>query len=311
MNSGNSGKKRLLGYGALLLTALIWGFAFIAQHYVGSIMGVFAINGMRYYFATISLGIVVIFYVLYCKKTGKKIAFSKDTILWGVLAGIALFTGNNSQQWGINMTSVANAGFITTLYIVFVPIFELLMRRRPPKNTLIALPVAITGFSLISMGDTISVAFGDLVLLINAMVFAMQIICIGMGVKKSDPIILTFVQFVTAAMLSIPAMSIEGFPTVQELQASILFVLYIGIISTAVGFCLQTIGQKVTEMSIATFIMSLESVFALILATLIIKEQHSSKELLGCLFAFIAVYIAQLDLRPRLLTYNRSKYFVN
>jgi len=300
--------RRLLGYTLLFTTALIWGLAFVVQYKAGSYIDAISLNGIRYALATIFMGIVFLVYYLIKKKKGTNYKyFSKDAWLWGILAGIALFLGNNTQQWGLNLTCVANSSFITTLYVVLVPIVALLTRKKPLMVSLYAMPIAVLGFWLICVKDNFVIAFGDLISFISAMCFTIQIIFIGLAVRNHDPYEVTFIQFLTAAVISIPVMAINGFPSGEAVSQSIWLILYIGIMSAGVGFLFQSIGQSMCEQSVASIIMSLESVFALILATIILHEEHTSQELLGCLFVFIAVYIAQIEKHPKLLQ-NKSKY---
>lgn len=134
---------------------------------------------------------------------------------------------------------------------------------------------------------------------------------IDIFVDEVDPLKITFIQFVVASLLSLPAMAIEGFPPVSAIQANIMPILYVGIMSAGVGFTFQTIGQKYAPPELATLIMSLESVIAFIGGVAFLHESYSTKEFVGCIIVLLAVFLAQISIPHTMLKPNYSKYFID
>jgi drug/metabolite transporter (DMT)-like permease len=221
-----------------------------------------------------------------------------------------LFVATILQQIGIEQTTSGKAGFITTLYIVMVPLINLLGRKRTSLRTCFAVYIALVGFVLMCLNEGMSISRGDAIVLYSAVAFSFHIVFVDRYCKNTDPQKLTFLQFATCAVLGIPAMAINGFPTAEVVSASILPILYIGILSSGVAYTLQVFGQKRVESSIATLIMSLESVVALIGGMMILDEQITLKELFGCILVLVAVFIAKNKGRRRTLTLSRSRFFV-
>ncbi len=296
----------------LLLCAIIWGFAFSAQRTASGHLSAISFNGLRFFLAVGVLLVTVFAFDFVKKKKGIAIiGWNKDTLIGGAICGVALFIANNLQQYGVSLTSVGKASFITTLYIVIVPVLALLMRRRPSIICRFAILVAVVGFYLMCMTENLSVTTGDFMVLLCAFVFSFQILFIDIYAQHADPVKLTFVQFLVAAIISVPAMAIDGFPAAADINASIISVLYVGILSAGVAFTLQTAGQQRTEPAIATLLMSLESVFGLIGGVIILYESPTVRELAGCLLVFIAVFMAQLNIPKTFLQANNRKYFIN
>ncbi len=292
----NERKNITLGSVMLITTALIWGLAFVAQRTAAGSIDAISFNGLRFIIGASCLVPVIFFIDFISKRKGKNIiGWNKATFLGGVLCGITLFIGNNLQQMGLEQTTAGKAGFITALYIVIVPIIGLLMGRKTHYLGWFAVIIAVLGFWIMCVNDTFSIGQGDIVLLLCSFVFAFHIIFVDIFSKKCDAIKLTFFQFFVAAIISIPAMAINGFPTVQAIENSIIPLLYVGILSSAVAFTFQTAGQKRTPPALATLIMSLESVFALFGGIIILNESSSPKELIGCLMVFIAVFLAEQE----------------
>lgn len=159
-------------------------------------------------------------------------------------------------------------------------------------------------------GDS-GLTYADGVLLLCAIMFSLQIMFIDIFVDEVDPLKITFIQFVVASLLSLPAMAIEGFPPVSAIQANIMPILYVGIMSAGVGFTFQTIGQRYAPPELATLIMSLESVIAFIGGVAFLHESYSTKEFVGCIIVLLAVFLAQISIPHTMLKPNYSKYFID
>lgn len=304
-------RNSFIGSASLIVSASIWGLAFIAQRSAANNrIGAIAFNGMRFVQAAVVLGIVYVVFALIEKKRGiKSVGWNNETLYGGVLCGIALFIAANMQQVGIASTTVGKASFITAMYIVFVPVLGLLTGRKPSILSAGAILLAVVGFALISgIFSGFSLAAGDAYVLLSAVMFAVQILFVDIFAKDTDPIKLTLVQFATCAVISIPAMGIVGFPSAETISANVWELLYMGVLSAGVGFTTQTIGQRYVEPSIATMIMSLEAVIGIFGGTVILHENHTALELAGCVIVLIAVFMAQVELPHTLLRFDKNKF---
>lgn len=294
------------------LCALVWGFAFIAQQKASSDVPTFTFNALRFSLAVGVIGIFILINMLIDKKKGTtRIGWNKATFVGGALCGLSLFVANNLQQYGIAHTTVGKTGFITALYIVIVPLLNLLLRRRIPTNGKFAIVLAVLGFYIMCINGDSGLTYADGVLLLCAIMFSLQIMFIDIFVDEVDPLKITFIQFVVVSLLSLPAMAIEGFPPVSAIQANIMPILYVGIMSAGVGFTFQTIGQRYAPPELATLIMSLESVIAFIGGVAFLHESYSTKEFVGCIIVLLAVFLAQISIPHTMLKPNYSKYFID
>lgn len=294
------------------LCALVWGFAFIAQQKASSDVPTFTFNALRFSLAVGVIGIFILINMLIDKKKGTtRIGWNNATFVGGALCGLSLFVANNLQQYGIAHTTVGKTGFITALYIVIVPLLNLLLRRRIPTNGKFAIVLAVLGFYIMCINGDSGLTYADGVLLLCAIMFSLQIMFIDIFVDEVDPLKITFIQFVVASLLSLPAMAIEGFPPVSAIQANIMPILYVGIMSAGVGFTFQTVGQKYAPPELATLIMSLESVIAFIGGVAFLHESYSTKEFVGCIIVLLAVFLAQISIPHTMLKPNYSKYFID
>lgn len=304
-------KHSMFGNVILLLCATVWGLAFAFQRRaVGSINPI-AFNGLRFTLATFVLLIALVVFELIDRRRGvKRVGWNKSTIIGGICCGIALITASNLQQYGIESTSAGRASFITALYMVLVPVIGLLIGKKVSVLSRFAIPIALAGFWLMCTSDGGKLGMGDLLSLFSTVFFAIQIQFIDIFGKDSDSIKITFVQFFTCAFVSIPCMAIAGFPSTAIFtnMDDLINLLYVGIFSAGIGFTLQTIGQKYTEPSVASLIMSLESVVGLIGAVIILNEPHSNAELAGCLLVFFAVILAQFSIPKRFLRFNKNSF---
>ncbi len=302
-------KNSIFGSGILFICALIWGFAFVPQSQATGTIGFVAFNALRFAQAVGVIAIIIIAWHFIAKKLGREVVgWNKSTFIGGALAGVVLFIATNLQQYGLPMTTVGKASFITAMYIVFVPLLGLLMGKKPTLMCCYAILLAIVGFFLMCNDGNMSVGLGDALILICALLLAIHICFIDLYCGETDPLKLTFVQFFVCAALGVPAMAIFGFPTPNEIHDTLFPLLYLGIASAGIGFTLQTIGQKYTDPSIATLIMSLESIVGILAGTIILKENHTMVQLTGCLLVFIAVFLAQFNIPKKMLAFEKSNY---
>ncbi len=301
----------LMGIFFCSLGAFVWGFAFIAQRQAADDVPLFTFNGFRFSLAVVVLAIFLLICTLWDRKKGvKRIGWNKPTFIFGALCGVSIFIANNLQQYGIAHTTVGKAGFITALYIVIVPIFSVLLRRRISLSSGIAVAIAVLGFYIMCIDAESGLTQADGMLLLCSVGFSLQIMFIDMCVGETDPLKLTLVQFLVASLLSLPAMAIEGFPPIEVVGENVIPILYVGIMSAGVGFTLQTLGQKYSPPELVTLIMSLESVIAFVGGVAVFHESYSAKEFAGCILVMCAVFLAQLSFPRRMLKANHSKFFI-
>lgn len=297
-----TGKRKFIGNITLFFCAIAWGMAFAFQRKAANGINPIAFNGLRFVMA---FGVILIFYVVYSrirKKLGSKTEkWNKSTIIGGVLCGVCLFLASNLQQYGIKYVSAGRAGFITTLYIVLVPLFGLLAGRRTNVFSRFAIPVALAGFWIMCSVDSGGFGYGELLSIAATVFFALQILFIDIFGEDADPIKITLVQFFTSSVLSVIGMAIVGFPTAENINANIGSLIYVGVVSAGIGYTLQSVGQRFTDPLSASLIMSLESVIGMIGGVIVLQETHSVAEMCGCMLVFIAVVLSQLNFPKTML----------
>lgn len=286
----------------LFLTALIWGTAFVAQSVGMDHIGPFAFNAVRSYVGGVALLPVILFFN--SRKTAERRAEEKANrktlVLGGICCGIALGVASLFQQVGIQYTTVGKAGFITALYIVIVPILGIFFHKKVGLKVWVSVVIAIVGLYLLCMTESFSLQMGDFLILICALCFSCHILVIDHFSPKVDGVQMSCIQFFTAAVLSTVAMLfVEGVPTVQDVLLSWIPVLYCGVMSSGVAYTLQIIGQKGVNPTIASLVLSLESVIAVLAGWVILGQSMSGREVLGCVLMFGAIILAQLpDKKP-------------
>lgn len=276
----------------LLITAFIWGSAFVAQSVGNDIIEPYTFNCLRSIIGAISLIPVFLFMN---KKYPKKYNYKKS-IMTGLLSGLALTVATNLQQVGLLYTQVGKAGFITSLYILFVPLLGILFfKNRVDKKLWISIVIAIVGFYFLSIfGNSFELEFGDTLILICAIFFALQILIIDKLVKDTNVILVSIIQFTVVAFITAFIMIYKEPINLINIKQAWFPLLYAGLFSSGIAYTLQIFGQRDTDPTVASLIMSLEAVFALITGFIILSQNLMIHELVGCLFIFIAIVISQL-----------------
>ena len=294
--------SQLKGTILLLITALIWGAAFVAQSVGMDYIGPFTFSAARDVIAIIVLIPVILLF------SGKgpdgtyppilqQLKPDRITLIGGAWCGLVLGAADTLQQVGISMTTAGKAGFITALYIILVPLMGHFMGRKVPRIIIACVALAIAGFYLLCINGDFQVSFGDFLVLCCAVFFALHILVIDhFLLKKANSIKLSWVQFATAFLFSGTLTVLFEQPDWSALWAAKWPLLYAGGLSSGVAYTLQIVGQKYTEPTTATLIMSLESVFAALSGWLILGEVMTAKELTGCVLVFAAVILAQIPL---------------
>lgn len=295
--------RNFKGNALLVLAALLWGVSFVMQDKAGAVLSPFAINGIRSVIGSFFLIPIILFF---SKKNNKpvfetNVKARKDLIVAGVLCGIFLCIATNFQQFGIILypeeaAASGRSGFITALYVVLVPVFGVFMKKRVSFTVWIGVLLAVIGMCLLCLSNGIgSVYLGDLIVLCCALAFTMQIICIDKFADRVDGVKLSSLQFFVCGILSLLLMLIFEEPTIAQVKASLPYILYLGIVSCGIAYTLQIIGQQYSKNpTVASILMSLESVFAAISGAVIMSERFTLRETFGCIIMFAAIVFAQL-----------------
>ena len=280
----------------LLLTAFIWGSAFVAQSTGMNYIGPFTFLAIRSFLGVIALLPVIAFRASKQEKTVRQ-QNSRVKITWtgGFFCGIILGVASAFQQVGLGMTSAGKAGFITALYIVIVPIVSVFIGKKIHLSTWFYLLIALVGFYLLSVKEGFSIGKGDLLVLCCAFCYSIHILTIDYFLNQgADTVKMSCIQFLVSGVLGLILTVLFETPSLASVWDAKIPLLYAGVLSSGVAYTLQIVGQKYTEPTIATLLMSLESVFAALTGWIVLHEVLSGKELLGCLLVFLAVILAQI-----------------
>lgn len=285
--------------GMLLLTAFIWGVAFVAQSVGMDYVEPFTFNAVR----SLLGGLVLIPCIFILQKVNggekeTKRQENKTLITGGVLCGIALFAGSSLQQMGIAMysadTNVGKAGFITALYIIIVPLLGMFMKKRVNASVWFGVLLALVGFYFLCVKDGFSVETADLVVLAGSVAFSFHILIIDYFTARVEGVKLSCIQFFTCGLICLVCMLLWEQPSLASIWAARMPILYAGVMSCGVGYTLQVLGQRNMNPTIASLILSLESVFSALAGWVILKQSLSMRELSGCVLVFAAIVLAQL-----------------
>jgi drug/metabolite transporter (DMT)-like permease len=292
-------KTRLKADAYLLIAAVIWGMAFVAQRVAALEMGVFTFNGSRF---VIGGAVLWLFFSL-AQRSPLRFSMDRKGFLASLATGLVLFLGTAFQQAGLQSTTAANAGFITGLYVIFVPILlAAVLHRRVGLTVWLAAGLAVVGLLLLSTGGRLELNRGDVLELIGALVWALHVILVGWTVRFLPVRQYALAQFGWAALFNLLAALLLELPW-QPLSANTWIpVLYVGIFSTAVGYTLQLAGQRHAPETDAAFLLNLEAAFAAVFGYLILRETLTPVQLVGCGLLLSAVLLAQYRPRPRPLT---------
>lgn len=278
----------------LFLAAFIWGVAFVAQSVGMDYMGPLSFNGARFLMGSVVLMPLVYYRRRQNRKAGKPSGDIKVSIKGGICCGLALCMASIFQQYGILHTTVGKAGFITTLYIVLVPVFGIFLRKKVPGKVWIGAGIAAVGMYLLCMSEKLSLGKGDALVFICAIIFTIHILVIDYFSPKADGVEISCIQFLTAGVIAgIGALLFEQ-PQMSHFISGIIPLAYAGVMSCGVAYTLQVVGQKNVEPTIASLILSLESVVSMLAGWVILEQALSKRELLGCVLVFTAVILVQL-----------------
>ncbi len=286
--------KRFVGNTMLLAAAMIWGAAFVAQTVGMDYVEPFTFQAVRCFLASIVLLPVIGFMDI--KGNSKKSVTreaKKNQFFYGVLCGLVLFAACSLQQFGLKYVEAGKAGFITSLYIILVPIAGLLFGRQIKPWVWGSVVLALAGLYLLCAGD-MTVGKGELLVLGCSAAFTAHILIIDKVSAKLDGIRLSSLQFLVVGVISLIVMFFTETPDLNGILRCWLPICYAGILSAGVGYTFQIIGQEHTDPTVASLLMSLESVFSMLFGWLLLNQKLSAPEMIGCALVFIGVIIAQI-----------------
>ncbi len=285
-------KTELTHIGILLITSIIWGMAFVAQSVGSHLVGPFTFMAIRSW-----LGFFVLAPLLL--HTLRKVGINRNLVIGSICCGIGLFFGSILQQFGIAYTTTAKAGFITALYMIFVPICSWFLHKPIHKQIWISVLMSVLGLYLLCFHGSIA-AFnqGDLLMLFAALGFTFQILAVNHFVTKCHPILLSGGQFLFCAIVSTLMMTTETI-TLPAFKQALIPMLYTGIFSTGVAYTLQIIGQKGLNPTVSSLVMCLESVFSALGGWLLLGQSLNIQELTGCSLMFLAIVFSQVSPRKK------------
>lgn len=275
----------------LLMVALIWGFGFVAQRVGMDHVGPYTFNGLRFLLG----GCCLIPLVL--RRTGQPVITGKKQInVWkaGLLAGLFLFAGATLQQVGLQYTTAGKAGFITGLYVVFVPMIGLFFGQRTNTGTWVGAMFAVIGLYLLSIHGGVSIAFGDLLEVFGAVFWACHVLVLGYLSPRTSPVKLAMVQFFVCGFLSLGVALATETISLAGISGAAIPIFYGGVISVGAGYTLQVVVQRTAHPAHAAILLSLESPFAALGGWLLLNEYLSGRGFLGCALMLFGMLISQL-----------------
>ena len=299
-------KKNNLHIFFLFLAALIWGTAFVAQRMGADYVGPFTYLAWRSWAAVIFLTPLVHVMDRIFDRQGidnRRPRTREDRrflILGGCLSGVMLCAASATQQIGIAYTTASKAGFITALYVVLVPLLSVFLKKRPSPRIWFCVLLAFIGLYLLCMkSDSFTLEYGDAWELVCAFLFAVEILILSYYSSRLDAVRLSRLQFLVIAILSTVIMLLTEDTSAENLRRALPSILYAGVFSSGIAYTLQIFGQNGVNATIASLVMSLESVFSALFGSLILHERMTFRELCGAALMFLAILLSQIDLRPQ------------
>ena len=292
--------KKIIGNALLTLVAIIWGTAFVFQRVGMDHIEPITFTASRMSLAAVFIGIVSLIKKSNTEDVSQRENYNKNTIVGGICCGCFLASASIFQQMGIVYTTAGKAGFITALYMLLVPIISFVLFKK--RNTLLvwlAVLLGIAGMYLLCMTESLELSRGDALIGICALLFSGHILYCDHFAGRGNPIKISAIQFLTTAIISWVFAIIMEKPDIETILEAMIPIVYCGIVSGGIGYTLQMVAQKYTDPTVASLLMSLESVFAVIAGVIILNERMSGRELLGCIIMFTAIILVQIPLPKR------------
>lgn len=292
----------------LLLTAFIWGVAFVAQSVGMDYVEPFTFNCVRSLIGAVVL-VPCIFLLDKINPQREQASQALDLagqkenkkklIKGGVWCGVVICVASNLQQFGISYTTVGKAGFITALYIVIVPILGLFFRKKCSPAVWLGVVLAVFGLYFLCMTEGFSVQLGDFLVFLCALAFSVHIMVIDHFTQLVDGVKMSCIQFLVCGVISGICMFLFENPNISSILAAWQPILYAGVLSCGVAYTLQIVGQKGMNPTVASLILSLESVISVLAGLVLLGQKLSGREVAGCVFMFAAIILAQLPASKR------------
>lgn len=300
--------KKRLSVILLFCATIIWGFAFIAQKQA-STLSPFTVGALRSLLAAL-----FIFAILpltdRLTKNGRKFPFdfTRKELVGGLLIGSIMAVATTFQQYGIIGTDAGKTAFITGLYVVFVPIMSTFVGKKPSLSSIISIPIAICGFYLLCIKPNTPIEISDVLVLICAILFALHIMTVDHFSPSCDGVRMSFVQFAVAFLINtILAFIIDGEVDVADGIKALPSLIFLGIFSSGIAYTLQIVGQKDADPTVASLILSMESLFGVIGSAIFLGERMSIREYIGCGILLVALVLAQVDLMPIIKRFRNER----
>jgi len=278
----------------LLFAAIVWGFAFVAQKAGMDDIGPMAYNGIRFLLGSICLLPLIIFFDRKKKYLVPKRINRKQLWKAGLISGLVLFAASSMQQIGVVYTTAGNAGFITSFYVILVPVFGLVINQKVNSQTWVGAIIAIIGLYFLSVSETLTFVVGDILVFLSAFIWAIQVILAGYYSVRVNVIKLASIQFALTGFISLTISFFTETYGFQNIYAAMIPILYGGIMSVGLAFTLQLLGQQKANPTHAAIILSTESVFAAIGGWIILSEQLTQIEMFGAGLMLTGVILSQL-----------------
>ena len=287
--------EKMLGNILLLLTAMIWGTAFVFQRVGMESIEPATFTASRMSLAALATGLVSLLLGRRGSAAARTARDFKSAVPGGICCGLFLGAASLFQQFGIVTTTAGKAGFLTALYILLVPVLNwLLFKKRSSLHVWVAIAIGLVGMYLLCVTEDLRLTRGDALVCVCAVLFSGHILCCDYFSRRADPVQLSAVQFITVALISgVIALLVEE-PSWDKIKAAALPIAYCGLVSGGVGYTLQMVAQRMTDPTVASLLMSLESVFAALAGALLLHERMSARELLGSVILFAAIILVQL-----------------
>lgn len=280
----------------LFATAIIWGLAFVAQAAGMEYLGPLSFTASRCFVAVVFLYLTYKFFMMKSASYREDKFDMKRTLVGGSICGLVFTLAINLQQVSLIYTTAAKASFLTALYIVFIPVLGLLFGRRPSLKIIICIFLAMVGTYLLSIKGGLNINRGDLIVILSALVFAIHILLLTKYSTNTNAVLVSLVQFAVCGVISLVGALVLEDISMEAILKSQVTILYVGILSSGVGFTIQLMALKDLEPVVASMICSLESVFGALFGWLILSQEMTEREIFGAIVIFVATIFAQVPI---------------
>ncbi|WP_085875342.1 DMT family transporter [Peptoniphilus vaginalis] len=289
-------KRELKASIMLFATAIIWGLAFVAQAAGMEYLGPLSFTASRCFVAVVFLYLTYKFFMMKSASYREDKFDMKRTLVGGSICGLVFTLAINLQQVSLIYTTAAKASFLTALYIVFIPVLGLLFGRRPSLKIIICIFLAMVGTYLLSIKGGLNINRGDLIVILSALVFAIHILLLTKYSTNTNAVLVSLVQFAVCGVISLVGALVLEDISMEAILKSQVTILYVGILSSGVGFTIQLMALKDLEPVVASMICSLESVFGALFGWLILSQEMTEREIFGAIVIFVATIFAQVPI---------------